>query len=73
MFDGSLTGNNRFVDRWGTLSQFHGGVNRHGNLPIRPQQNVTPGLQNQAIKMGYGVQFSVQTLGDHEPTETNSS
>ena len=56
----------RFNDRWGGLNQFHNAEGRLGDLPVMRGDNITPGMHNQTIKMGYQIQFSVQTLGDHD-------
>lgn len=63
----------RFNDRWTTLKDFHQASGRLGGLPIVRGENRnhlydTPpvNLLNQTIKLGYEIQFSVQTLGDYD-------
>jgi hypothetical protein len=54
-----------FNNRWGTLSEYHPGNLRQGSIPVTSGSNPQQGLTYSAVKMGYAVQFNVQTLGSY--------
>jgi hypothetical protein len=66
MFEETNYANGTFNDRWGSLSQWHSSFGRIGALPLVPSYNALAGYRKSAVKMGYSVQFSVQTLGDYD-------
>lgn len=66
MFEDINIGSPAFDNRWGTLNEYHdASLYRLGDIPITTSSNIIPGYTSRAVRLGYPIQFSIQTLGSY--------
>lgn len=79
LFEETTTSNPKYVNRWSGLFQYHDATQSGsgesstgylGKLPVTRGSNLNQYMERQVVKLGYDVQFSVQTLGTYDTEMT---